>query len=51
MLSNAIEILQTLLNSNYYLCGSALVKEGLFDIVKNTLKDAEESVRLSGYFS
>ncbi|KAG0578678.1 hypothetical protein KC19_4G041700 [Ceratodon purpureus] len=27
---------------------SALVKEGLFDIVKDILKDAEESVRLSG---
>ena len=30
-------------------CGSALVREGLFDIVKDILKDAEESVRLSGY--
>lgn len=30
------------------LYGSALVKEGLFDIVKDILKDADEGIRLSG---
>ena len=27
---------------------STLVKEGLFDIVKDILKDADEGIRLSG---
>jgi hypothetical protein len=30
------------------LYGSSLVKEGLFDIVKDILNDADESIRLSG---